>query len=366
MLDALRILVEHESPSDAKPALDGLAAAIARRFEAVGGRVERVENPAGGDHLIARFPGADPAAKPALVLMHFDTVWPLGTLAKMPFHVDESKGTAAGPGAYDMKASLLIADEALAALRAAGLQPPRPLTFLCTSDEEIGSPASRALIEEEARRCAHVLVMEPPLPGGRLKTARKGVGRFDLTIKGRAAHAGVEPGKGVSALVELAHQILAILQIQDPEAGTTLNVGLARGGSTVNTVPADASAVIDVRVSEMSEAVRVESALRGLRPVLEGATLEVSGEFNRPPMVRTPEVVGLYERVREVGRTLGLELGEGSTGGGSDGNFTAALGIATIDGLGADGDGAHAPHEHVRIESLEERSGLFAMLLASL
>ena len=365
MLQSLRALVEHESPSDAKPALDALAAILADRFEAVGCRVDRVANPSGGDHVIARW-GDDPSTKPALILAHFDTVWPVGTLQKMPFRIDEAAGTASGPGVYDMKASLVIVENALWAIQSAGWEPSRPLTILATSDEEVGSPDSRALIEAEALKSAYVLVLEPPLPGGRLKTARKGVGRFDLTIQGRAAHAGVEPGKGVSALKELSHQILNIDRIAAPEVGTSLNVGLARGGSTVNTVPAFATAAIDVRVTNPSEAERVEAALSALEPVLEGATLAVTGGMNRPPMVRTPAVVLLYERVREVGRLLGLELGEGSTGGGSDGNFTAALGLPTIDGLGADGDGAHAPHEQIKIDSLVERAALLTAILVAM
>ena len=238
--------------------------------------------------------------------------------------------------------------------------------MLFTSDEEIGSPTSRALIEDEARASAYVLVMEPPLPGGGLKTARKGVGHFTLEIEGRAAHAGVEPENGVSAIVELAHQVLAIERIADPAAGTTVNVGVVSGGTTSNVVPAEAIAVIDARATTLDEARRFEGAMLALRPALRGAKLRVRGGFSRPPMERTPQSVDLYDRARAIGRTLGLDLTEGSTGGASDGNFTAALGLPTLDGLGMPGAGAHAEDEHILIDALPERAALLAALLMGL
>lgn len=363
MLEHLAALVEHESPSRDKGVLDALARTIAARFEAVGGRAEVIANPSGGDHVVARFgPERSRAGHPALVLGHFDTVWPLGTLARLPFRVEGDR--AFGPGIVDMKASIVLVEEALAAL---GPALPRGVTVLFTSDEEIGSPTSRPIIEALALESDYALVMEAPLPGGRLKTARKGVGGFTIEIEGRAAHAGVEPEKGLSAVTELALQIPRINALADPAAGTTVNVGRIEGGTTPNVVPAHAMARVDVRASTLGEARRVEEALRSLRPVTPGVGLIVSGRFNRPPMERTPAVARLFERAREVGRaTLGLELSEGSTGGGSDGNFTAALGVATLDGLGALGAGAHAEDEHILIDSLPERAALLASLLREL
>ena len=367
MLKALEALVVRESPSRDKPSLDALADFLQARFGALGLAVQRLPNPVGGDHLKLGLDGdgdGDEARPAALVLCHFDTVWPLGTLEQMPFRVEN--GRAHGPGAYDMKASLVLCEFALRALRSVGQAPPRPVVFLFTSDEEIGSPTSRRLIEDEARRSAFALVLEPPLAGDRLKTARKGVGRFTLEITGKAAHAGVEPEKGINALVELAHQIFAINAIADPAAGTTLNVGVARGGTTSNVVPAGATVEIDARASTRDEARRVEDALSSLRPVLPGARLSVAGGFNRPPMERSPQTAALFQRAREIGRTLGFDLGEGATGGGSDGNFTAALGLPTLDGLGASGAGAHSESEHIHINALTSRAALLAALLLSL
>lgn len=366
MLAALIPLVEHESPSGDTAALDALARRLHDALEAIGGRAELIGGGDGPSRVRATFAGSDPAARPALVLCHFDTVWPVGTLATMPARVDAEDDRAYGPGIFDMKASLVIVEWALRAIRDLGLAPPRDVVVLLTPDEEIGSRGSRGLIEQEAARSAHVLVMEAPLAGGKLKTARKGVGAYTVTIRGRAAHAGVEPEKGVSAIQELAHQILAIHALADPSAGTTLNVGLVSGGTASNTVAGEATARVDVRVSSPEEAGRVEAAMRSLRPVMPGATLEVQGGLNRPPMVRTPAIGALFERARAIGRTLGLDLEEGSTGGGSDGNFTAALGVPTLDGLGALGAGAHAANEHIRISSLPERAALLAALLLGL
>jgi glutamate carboxypeptidase len=237
---------------------------------------------------------------------------------------------------------------------------------LWTSDEEIGSPGSRAAIEAEARGAAFVLVLEPPLPGGHVKTARKGVGRFDLTVDGRPAHAGIEPEKGLSAVVELAHQVLRLQSLNDRKAGTTVNVGVIQGGTVVNVVPARATAAIDVRVGTRAEADRVEAALRGLESVLAGARVRVEGGFNRPPMERSPRSGALFAQLQAIGRTLGIDLGEGSTGGGSDGNFTAALGVPTLDGLGAPGAGAHAVDEHIITATFPERAALLAEALLGL
>jgi glutamate carboxypeptidase len=363
LIESLRALVEHESPSLDKTALDGLARTIAARLQTLGGRVELVPNTIGGEHVLARF-GPESEAKPALVIGHYDTVWPIGTLATMPFQVEGVR--ASGPGIYDMKASLVLIEAALGAIATTNQVMPRPLVVLFTSDEEIGSLRSRDLIEDQAKKCAYTLVVEPPLTTGALKTSRKGTGIFNLAIEGRAAHAGVEPEKGRSAIVELAHQILAIEKIQRPELGTTLNVGIVHGGFAGNVVPAHATAMIDARITSMTEAARVESEIKGLKPVLPDVTLTVTGRIKRPPMERTPAVAALFERARPIGQTLGLDLKEGSTGGASDGNFTAALGVPTLDGLGCPGSGAHAIDEHILIDGLLERAALLAALLLGL
>ncbi|MEO6811239.1 MAG: M20 family metallopeptidase [Isosphaeraceae bacterium] len=367
MLASLKALVERESPSKDKQALDSLAAYMRNQLQAVADDVDLINNPNGGNHVLARFrPQEEDAAAmpPALVIGHFDTVWPLGTLADRPFRVEGER--AYGPGIFDMKASLVLIEFALAAPRLLGLPQTRPIHVLLTSDEEIGSPTSRRLIEQHAKGCAYVLVLEPPLPGGRLKTARKGVGGFTVEIEGRAAHAGIEPEKGISAVLELAHQIIKVHQLADPKSGTTVSVGVIQGGSTTNVIPAQATARLDVRVTSMDEAKRIETALRALQPVTTGAKLTVNGGFNRPPMERTPAVAGLFDRAKGIGRTLGLDLTEGSTGGASDGNFTAALGLPTLDGLGVPGAGAHAVDEHILVASLPERAALLAALLSGL
>ncbi|SIN89841.1 glutamate carboxypeptidase [Singulisphaera sp. GP187] len=363
MLADLATLVVFESPSRDKAVLDPYATMLAGRFEALGGNVKLIDNPAGGNHVDAWF-YREGDLPPALVLAHFDTVWPLGTVVDRPFRVDGPR--AYGPGSYDMKASIILFETALAAFQALGLTPRRPIHVLVTSDEEIGSPTSRAHIEAAARECAHALVLEPPLPGGLLKTARKGVGGFTVEIEGKAAHAGVEPEKGISAINELALQIPRINALANPSVGTTINVGLISGGTTPNVVPAQAMARVDVRVATMDEARRLEHAFRGLHALTPGASVNVSGGINRPPMERTTASRELFERTRQIGRSLGLELDEGSTGGGSDGNFTAALGVATLDGLGVPGAGAHALNEHILIDSLPERAALLACLLLEL
>lgn len=358
ILAELREWVEHESPSRDKTALDALARKIARRWEAIGAQVDLVANPSGGDHVVGRW--GEGTGRPILVLGHFDTVWPAGTLQRLPFRVED--GRASGPGIYDMKAGLALLNAAMS------VHPPgsRPVVALWTSDEEIGSPTSRNLIEDQARSCACALVLEPALADGSLKTARKGVGRYVVEVEGRAAHSGIEPEKGISAIVELAHQVLTIQGLQDLAAGTTVNVGVVQGGTTANVVAAYARAEVDVRAAASVEAERLDRAFRDLAPRLPGARLKVEGRFTRPPMERSPRIAALFDQARRIGRTVGLELTEGATGGGSDGNFTAALGVPTLDGLGARGGGAHADHEHVVIESLPERAALLAALLRSL
>jgi glutamate carboxypeptidase len=366
MIERLAELVGIESPSRDKPALDALAALLAGRLHDVGASVETIPNSLGGDHLLGRFPGAG-ELPPALVLGHFDTVWPAGTLERMPFRLDEN-GRAHGPGVFDMKASLVIFLTVMQVLGSQRRRAPRPVWVLFTSDEELGSPTSRELIEKLAVECAYALVLEPALADGGLKTSRKGVGRFHLEVQGKAAHAGVAPQQGRNAIVELAHQILSLQALADMPAGTTINVGVVKGGTTTNVVPAHASAEIDVRVASLAEESRIESALRLLAPALPENRLTLTGSFNRPPMERTAANASLFEKARQVVHAgwPGFELAEGASGGGSDGNFTSALGIPTLDGLGPRGAGAHADDEHILIESLPERAALLYLLLMGL
>jgi glutamate carboxypeptidase len=361
IVELLGEFVRRESPSRDKAALDVLGTLLAERLMDLGASVENVPNAVGGDHVLGRFPRKSDL-RPALVLGHFDTVWPRGTLERLPFRVDE-EGRAFGPGVFDMKASLAILLAVIKQLRKSWELLPRPIWVLLTSDEEIGSPTSRGLIEKLASQSAYALVLEPALADGGLKTSRKGVGRFRLEVEGKAAHAGVAPQDGRSAIVGLARQILKLETLQDLAAGTTINVGVIEGGTTPNVVPALASAEIDVRVASQAEESRIVSAFRSLASGMEGIRLKMTGSFNRPPMERTPAVSALFEQALEIGRRLNLELTEGSSGGGSDGNFTAAMGVPTLDGLGARGGGAHADDEHVIVASLHERAELLSGLL---
>lgn len=353
MIDLLGRLVGIESPSDDAPSLARFASAVEELFGEFG-----VMDPV-GTHRRLRVEGGEGHA---VALCHYDTVWPLGTLERIPFSVDREV-IARGPGCFDMKGGIVVLYFALQALRAHGLEPKHTLTVLFTSDEEVGSPSSRALIEESARGAALAYVLESPLPGGTLKTARKGTGDYFLKITGRAAHAGVEPQMGISAISELAHQTLALHALNDYVVGTTVNVGVVHGGTRPNVVAAEAEAKVDVRVPSLAEADRIDTAIRGLQPKLPGAQLHIDGGLNRPPMERSAAMAALFEKARANAAAMGVELQEGSTGGGSDGNFTAAMGVPTLDGLGPEGEGAHAAHEHVLTESLPRRAALLAGLL---
>lgn len=360
--EMIETLVRLESPSTDKAAVDRCGAVLADRLRAIGGRVTVHERPERGNHLQADFDGGGRGR--VLLLGHFDTVWAVGQLARMPLR--EQDGRLHGPGVFDMKAGIGAGMQAARALRA--LPPPRRPTvvMLWTTDEEIGSGTSRELIEQQARGCDAVLVLEPALPGGAAKTSRKGCGEFHLTVRGVSAHAGIDPSKGASAILELAHQIVRLQALQDLARGVSVNVGVVRGGTRGNVVADEAHATIDVRAPTMADAARMTSAVAGLTPVLTGTSLEVSGSFGRPPLERGPHVVSLYETAREVAAELGVALAEGGTGGGSDGNFTAALGVPTLDGLGPCGDGAHAVHEHVEIADLHWRAAFLAGLLGRL
>ncbi len=364
VLERVRRYVERESPSGDVERAVALAELIGAELADAGARVELEEAPGWGRHVRAELAGAEQELEPVLVLGHLDTVFPVGTLAGRPFRVVE--GRVEGPGVFDMKSGVAAVVEALARLKEAGSRPRRPVRVLVTCDEEVGSPTSRPLIEALARGSAAVLVPEPSLPGGAAKTSRKGVAVYALRVYGRASHAGVDPERGVSAIAELAEQIRAALRLADPAVGTTVNVGTVRGGTASNVVAAEAHAEVDVRFGTLAEGERVDAALRGLRERLPGARLELEGGINRPPLERTPGVVALYETARRLASGLGFELGEGSTGGGSDGCFTAALGVPTLDGLGVQGNGAHAVDEHIVLADLLRRVDLLRGLLVTL
>jgi glutamate carboxypeptidase len=358
--ETIETLVRLESPSTDKRAADRCGAEIARRLEAMGGEVARLPQAVSADHVRARF-GA--GRRRVLLLGHFDTVWNVGQIDRMPFH--ERDGRLYGPGIFDMKAGLAVAMHAVHLLQRLGGAWPQ-VTMLWTGDEEVGSGTSRAEIERAAGDSDAVLVLEPSLPGGAAKTSRKGCGEFELTVRGVSAHAGIDPARGVSAILELAHQVLQVAALQAPERGVTINVGVVCGGTRGNVVADEARAVIDVRVPTMAEAQLVEEGLRALTPQLPGARLELRGGIGRPPLERTAAVHRLYLTARQVAAQLGFELGEGGTGGGSDGNFTAALGVPTLDGLGPRGAGAHAADEHVEAADLPWRTAFLAALLVRL
>jgi glutamate carboxypeptidase len=362
LLETVAALAALESPSTDKAAVDRCGRELSERLASLGGDVSLLRQERRGDHVRAEFKSSSTALAPVLLLGHFDTVWDVGQLARMPLH--ETEGRLHGPGVFDMKSGIAIAMLAVRALAQVGGAP--PIVMLWTSDEEIGSETSRTAVEDEARRSQAVLVIEPSLPGGAVKTSRKGVGEFELRVRGIAAHAGLDPGNGASAVLELAHQILAIDRLQSPDRGITANVGVVSGGSRANVVPEAAHAVIDVRVPTATDARDIVRELRGLRPHLRGTSLELTGGINRPPFERTEEVGRLYRIAREVARQLGRDLGEGGAGGGSDGNFTGSLGVPTLDGLGPAGGGAHALTEHVIVADLPWRAALLGGLLARL
>jgi glutamate carboxypeptidase len=355
----IRELVELESPSDDKAAIDRLVDHLSTQFRSVG-VASRVFRPKGfGNHLRL---GAGRGRRQVFVLGHTDTVWPTGTLQQLPFRIEGNR--ARGPGIFDMKASLAVFFFALKAIRDLNLETPRRIVALFDSDEEVGSHSSRRLILSEAKKSDHVFVLEPSIsPHGGLKTARKGVGVFRLKVHGVAAHAGIAHEAGVNAIEELSRQVVRLQAMTNRGKGTSVNVGLIHGGTRSNVVPAQAEIEIDVRVKTAQEGHRITNRIYGLKPFDRRARLEVSGGINRPPLERTPEIAALFRRARTIGRELGFHLMEGSTGGGSDGNFTAALGVPTLDGLGVIGDGAHSEEEYIALDRLPERVALLTRLL---
>lgn len=360
MLGDLERWVNHDSPTLDKPSVDALGRQIAAAFAGLGAVVETHAQSVYGDHHRIVW---GQGARQILLLAHYDTVWPIGEGARRPFAVSEGKAT--GPGVNDMKSGIVVGLYALQALVETGRAPAHRLVYLLTSDEEMGSPSSRPLVEDEARRSDYVLVLEPSR-GGPLTTWRKGVGRFDLEVSGIASHAGVDPEKGVSAIEELAHQILKLHAMSDLARGITVTVGTVQGGSRSNVVAASARAEVDLRVMTAADGERMANAIQGLTPSLKGTAINVSGGLNRPPYEESAAGLALYERARAVGARLGLALDKIGSGGGSDGNFAAALGVPTLDGLGAVGQGSHALSEHIFVESLPQRAALLAELVLDL
>jgi len=366
----LKLLVETESPSHNKVAVDRVGVIVAEEARKLGAQVEIIPNEETGDHVLCRFIALSGASRQAsaveasgkdgiLLLCHMDTVFPLGTLPKIPYR--EAEGKIFGPGTLDMKAGIVISLAAIEEARKNGMT--RPVTLLCTSDEEIGSLTSREHIERLAKESALVLVLEGGLVDGSLKTWRKGVGEFWVNVHGRAAHAGGDHEKGRSAIEEMAHQVIFIQGLTDYSKQTTLNVGVIRGGTVSNVVPEEAVIQVDVRVMQPGEWERLKDEMKKLIPVLDGTSIEVSGGLNRPPMPFDETMKSTFEKAKSIAMQIGIELKAGGTGGASDANFVAPLGIPVLDGLGAVGEGYHSEREYIFADSLEERVKLVSALL---
>lgn len=366
ILDTLQLLVETETPTDDKKANDILSQKLAKLFpKLTGGKVQVLPQLEYGDFLRCEWGEGD---SQILIVCHFDTVWPVGTLAKRPFTI-KPDGTIVGPGVYDMKAGIVAGIFALRALRQLGKQLKHKVVMLLTCDEEVGSTRGEAIVREEAAKSVCALILEPPgnMQVGALKTARKGLGTFDLKIQGRPSHAGVEPEKGRSAIVELAEQIRILTALNKPEAGTTVNVGKVAGGTAANVVAAEATAKIDLRAKTVEEAERLEKELLALKPVTPDVLVQYSGRFNRPPMERTEGTAKLFALAKKIATTqLNFnDLAEMSVGGGSDGNFTS-LYTPTLDGLGIPGGGGHAEHEFIYADEITRRTALLALFLTEI
>jgi glutamate carboxypeptidase len=360
LVRTIREFVEIESPSDNKAACDRISTFLAQRFEAFGGRARIHPADRHGNNLQVDFPGRE-KLKPVLLLGHFDTVYPLGTLANMPCHI--SDGKMHGPGVLDMKSGIALMLFAIEALQSWHSALPRPVTVFLVSDEEVGSHSSRKITESLAKESAAVLVLEPAGPRGAVKTARKGVGEYKLTVHGIASHAGLDPGKGHSAIVELAKQITVMSKFNDLPKGLSVNPGVIRGGTRTNVVAAEATVEIDVRIKMAKQAATLDRKLRSLKPFDKRCKLHIDGGVNRMPMERTAGVAALYKKARAIAEQISWKLEEAAVGGGSDGNFTAGMGIPTLDGMGGYGDGAHAIHEHIVISELPRRALLLAGMI---
>jgi len=365
ILDLTQRLVEIESPSGDQIGSREIVSLLAGEAQSIRGlRVERLPAPDYGEHLrISAFEDA-PEQSPVVILGHTDTVHPRGSLAQRPWRIEDGK--AYGPGVFDMKGSCVLALEMTRALRELQLSPKHPLIVLLTCDEETGSHNGRALVEAAARNARAVFVLEPPAAGGRVKTGRKGTGIFTIHAHGRAAHAGLEPEKGASAVLELARQTEHLHSLNDPAGAIRVTVGVFHGGTLSNVVPSDAQIQVDVRFGTPEEAAYIEKQIRGVKPFDERVQLLVSGGINRPPLERTDDVMELYSLAEQIAGKLGVQLGEAQVGGASDGNFAAAAGAPVLDGLGIEGDGAHAVHEHIVVNNIPLRGALLAALIASL
>ena len=362
LLQEIRSWVEIESPTDDAAAVNRMADKVQADAAAAGGRLTRIPGTDGfGDHLLVTSPWGEEDAPGILVLSHMDTVHPIGTVA---YRVEGD--VAYGPGIYDMKGGALLALAALRHLIGAGQPTALPIRHLFVSDEEVGSGTSQALIEREARRARFVLVTEPAREGGRVVTARKGVARFDLHVTGRAAHSGTRHGDGRSAIKELARQIIDIEAMTDPATGLTVNVGVIRGGTRANVVAAEAHAEIDMRLPDAATGEAAMARLRAIQPYDPDVTLAVTGGANRPAFTKSDGIAQLFEHARGLAAEIGLDLQDLATGGGSDGNFTAAMGVPTLDGLGVDGQGAHTHQEQLFISSLVPRATLLLRLFETL
>lgn len=361
----LRRLVTTESPTGNEAANLAVAEILEEALKQAGARVQRLPSPRLGAHLIARFAGRQNGnERPLLVVGHMDTVHPIGTLERFPYAVTD--GRIEGPGVYDMKSGVAIAIFALQLLAEKGAGPKSDLSFLITCDEEWGSPTSRERIEAEARASRAALVVEPSVPGGGVKSRRKGVSAYVLSVVGKPAHAGIEPEAGASAVHEIARQICRIYDLADAVAGTTVSVGVISGGTTENVVAAAAKCTIDVRFWTLDEARRVDAALRASKPFDRRCKLTLDGGINRGALEKTPASNRLFETARSLARRLGFDLGEGKTGGGSDGNLTSAVGCPTLDGLGPDGGGAHTLNEHILLSDVPRRVALMAALFENI
>ncbi len=358
MVQALETLVNTDSPSTDKECMDAFAELVARLWKSVGAKVDILPQEGYGNHVRVEWGSGN---ETLLILCHMDTVWDKGETKNRPFRIEDGK--AFGPGVYDMKAGIVEALFAVKTLADLGISPDKKIVVLHNSDEEIGSLSSRRIIEEEAKRSSAVLVLEPSARGGALKTWRKGVGDFTFTIKGRAAHAGADYEKGISAIKEAAHQILRLHGMTDLEEGTTVNVGVVKGGTRPNVVAETAVLEVDLRVKTMRAAELVVPEILNTKPYDPSTKIYVEGGLNRPPMERTEGNLRLFCLAQDIGKKMGISLEESGTGGGSDGNFTSALGIPTLDGLGAVGDDAHAITEYAVLSSLPERAAIVAGLM---
>ena len=357
MISDLRSWVEIESPTSDKASVDRFGKVVAEKFASLGMSIEWKVEEDRGNHLVARCGSRE---RKVLLIGHLDTVWELGTLERFPCEFQGEIGR--GPGIFDMKAGLLIVLYALSLLRDQNLHS-YPITVLATSDEEVGSKSSRELIETEAKGALAALVLEPAGPNNSIKTKRRGIGRYTISAHGRAAHAGVEPEKGINAIEELSHQILEVQSWNKLRNSITVNADVIRGGTRTNVIPELAETFVDVRCDGMDDIAWLEQKFASLRPARPEARITVEGGIERPPLERTTKVLGLYEQAKSIAEQMDYHVSEFWTGGGSDGNLTAALGVPTLDGLGAEGGGAHALNEHILIDSLPRRSALLYHLI---